>query len=278
MARPIILNWVDFLQDTSDQYVYAYQIYKEIINRWIQREELDNKGDKLFALSLEIAEYMFQNKTTAIPAETVDTIAMRDSIDLSPIVAKSRSLLNRNGNGEYKFAHRSFLEYFMAYSVFQNMFFHHDQSFFLESSNARMFLMEMLIEEFMKAPKQVNKMQHILGTLVAGKKNSNPVDTAYVYSFLSTEMQIRSKMGTNSIALGFRQPHSRVLNLLYNISDFYVEYTRGSNNDIVISIKMLKRIEMDPKEGQYIGELTYDQMMYFAANLSKFSKNLPENT
>ena len=75
-----------------------------------------------------------------------------------------------------------------------------------------------------------------------------------------------------------RDRHSRVLNLLYNISDFYVEYTRGSNNDIVISIKMLKRIEMDPKEGQYIGELTYDQMMYFAANLSEFSKNLPENT
>ena len=138
--------------------------------------------------------------------------------------------------------------------------------------------MEMLVEEFMKVPDQVNKMQKILGALAAGKKNSNPVDEAYVYSFMSTEMQIRSKMGIKSITLGFSQPHLHLLNSLYNSSDIYVEYTHGRNNDIEISIKMFKRIEKDLEGVQYIGELTYDEMMHFASNLNKFSKDLPENT
>lgn len=56
MARPIILNWIDFLCIPAARYQYSFQIYDVIIEKWIEREELGDGGRKLFDLSYKIAE------------------------------------------------------------------------------------------------------------------------------------------------------------------------------------------------------------------------------
>lgn len=95
MARPLILNWINFLCDSKEDYRYSYQIYDTIITKWIEREDLGHSERKLFELSRSIADYMFNHETTTIPAAKVEEIATKKEVNLEPIIAKSRSLLPR---------------------------------------------------------------------------------------------------------------------------------------------------------------------------------------
>lgn len=117
MARPVILNWMDFLCDSPRRYKNTFTIYTSIIDKWIEREDLGGTADSLRQLSIDIAAYMLENQTTCMPGEKVEEIARQKNIHLRPIIARSRSLLNRNGKGEYKFAHRSFFEYLTVYGL-----------------------------------------------------------------------------------------------------------------------------------------------------------------
>ena len=145
MARPVILNWMDFLCDASQEYDYTFLIYTTILDKWIEREKLSASGKKLRELSLAVAEYMFINKTTTMPGNKVDEIASRKRIEILPIIAKSRSLLNRNSAGEYKFAHRSFLEYLTVYCVFTKKYPLETMKYVFTSSGTRRFLFEILL-------------------------------------------------------------------------------------------------------------------------------------
>lgn len=145
MARPLILNWIDYLLDKKKPLNYSFEIYGRIMSEWVEREcggqwiEKDSgkltKG-KLVRLSYEIAQYMLDNEVTLVPAEIVDEMARKENIEIEPILAKSRSLLNRNSNGEFKFAHRSFLEFILAKKVYEkkeiptNDYFLHSMSGF----------------------------------------------------------------------------------------------------------------------------------------------------
>lgn len=145
MARPLILNWINFLCDSNEDYQFSYQIYDTIITKWIQREYLGASERSLFELSRSIADYMFRTETTTIPAKKVEEIASQKKINLEPIIAKSRSLLNRNGLGEYKFAHRSFLEYFIVFSIFEKMRMPDKTDFLYSLSGTKRFLLEILV-------------------------------------------------------------------------------------------------------------------------------------
>ena len=145
MARPIILNWIDFLcVSPTSKTEFTFQIYEEIINQWIKRESLEQEN-KLLELSLAISNYMLENETTTMPATMVEEIAKRKEIKIRPIIAKSRSLLNRNGGGEFKFAHRSFLEYFIVYSIFDKLILPNNIQFWFGLSGVRRFFFEKLI-------------------------------------------------------------------------------------------------------------------------------------
>ena len=110
-----------------------------IIQKWIAREELGSNSNKLYELSADIANYMYQAESTTILADRVDKIALKKHIDLKPIIAKSRSLLNRNSSGEYKFAHRSFLEFFIVDNILRRMVMPDNTNFLWSLSGAKRF-------------------------------------------------------------------------------------------------------------------------------------------
>lgn len=148
MARPLILNWIDCLIESDKKLEHTFEIYKTIIDRWVQREpEVYTKG-KLLRLSRSITEWMMNHATTVIPASVVEEMACNQGIDLLPIVAKSRSLLNRNSGGEYKFAHRSFLEYFLSECVFDTGLLPVNEKYLHSMSGFRCFLSERFLELF----------------------------------------------------------------------------------------------------------------------------------
>lgn len=151
MARPVILNWINFLCDSTEEYKYSYQIYSKIIEKWIERECIGHTDNSLYELSRTIASYMYMNNTTSMSATQVEEIAARKNIQLTPIIAKSRSLLNRNGNGEYKFAHRSFLEYFIVFGLFQKMQIPANLTYLFNHSGIKRFFYEILLDAAQKS-------------------------------------------------------------------------------------------------------------------------------
>lgn len=159
MARPLILYWIDCLVDKEKPMKYSFQIYGRILDRWIEREcnsEWNERETgkvtkrKLKFLSCKIAQYMLENKVTVIPAAEVDSLAKEQDINLEPILARSRSLLNRNSSGEYKFAHRSFLEFILAKMVYDNRELPLNEDFLHSMSGFRKFFCDYLRRDLME--------------------------------------------------------------------------------------------------------------------------------
>lgn len=122
MIRPMLLSYIDdLLEDKEKQYKYTHEIYRQLVYKWIDREAIDN--DRLYNFSDKVAEYMYINKTVYISQNKIENLCREYNIQLRSIEAKSRSLLNRNAIGEYKFAHKSILEYFLAKKAFEDLTF-----------------------------------------------------------------------------------------------------------------------------------------------------------
>lgn len=135
MVRPMLLNNIDDLLASDREYEKTYQVYEELINRWIAREALkyregEREGFKkeLYKFSRVIAVDIYRKREARsglfINKDEIDAFAKKHGIQLDDMEMKSRSLLNRNAQGHYKFSHKSILEYFLALEVIQNYTFH----------------------------------------------------------------------------------------------------------------------------------------------------------
>lgn len=167
VVRPMLLSRINDLLDSDRQFDYAFQIYEVLISKWIEREsrkrgieEKFGSGDRyqkiLLSFSQALALDLYKNKTKRggylIGRE--EKLSEQSALQigdlenevhtLSEREARSQSLLNRNSNGKYKFAHKSFLEYFLAKEMFVNPEFYAGFNFDGMSA-ARTFLQEMLI-------------------------------------------------------------------------------------------------------------------------------------
>lgn len=119
MVRPMLLSYIDDLIDNSGKkYNTVYEIYEQLVHKWIEREALD-KNNLLYVFSEKVAEYMYYRKTIYIEAKEIKNLCKDYDINLRSIEAKSRSLLNRNANGQYKFSHKSILEFFLSKKAFK---------------------------------------------------------------------------------------------------------------------------------------------------------------
>ena len=99
----------------------ALEIYNEIIKKWFLREIANNPTnttinmDRLFEFTKKIAVYIYSQNKLTIPIDKYNEFLKEYSFDKDPyIVFSSRSLINRTTEGDKKFAHKSFLEYFIA--------------------------------------------------------------------------------------------------------------------------------------------------------------------
>ncbi|MEM1136409.1 MAG: SUMF1/EgtB/PvdO family nonheme iron enzyme [Bacteroidota bacterium] len=128
MVRPMLLSYVeDLLEDEKKEYKYSYQVYASMIEKWIERE-VERIADKekqatfskeLLRFSETFALELYQqwnkgNDKLEMPREQLLPLAEKHQIELSDFEITGRSLLTRNTAKEWKFAHKSFLEYFVA--------------------------------------------------------------------------------------------------------------------------------------------------------------------
>jgi hypothetical protein len=112
----MILAHVEDLVDTDRNFDYRFQIYEEMVNAWLEREKglVENK-DALRDFSERLAVDLFVNRRARgqerIAEAELKPLAEQYGIQLEAWQLRGRSLLNRDAVGNYKFAHRSIMEY-----------------------------------------------------------------------------------------------------------------------------------------------------------------------
>ena len=157
MARPLLLSYMDDLLDGNSEFKTIYEIYRVLIDKWLQREVNKIQSEEarseqkymLYDFSIRIARTIYENwkdtKSMLLSPEQMKDFMTRFHYSEVPYELKRRSLINRNVSGYYKFAHKSFLEFFLAQEYFHNP----TSNFEFEGMDmARRFYEEMCISDF----------------------------------------------------------------------------------------------------------------------------------
>lgn len=124
MARPLLLSYIDDLVYSDTKNYSISKIYEIIIDKWLEREanfaafdNIDQYKKDLFDFSSEIALCIAQTNENN---DSINDIISKYSSIITKKNLTGRSLLNRNSQNDYKFAHKSFMEYLVAKQLFEN--------------------------------------------------------------------------------------------------------------------------------------------------------------
>lgn len=133
-ARPMLLSYIKEILTLKDSPLETnFDIYEALIFNWIKREtnkypkekQLDFKLNLIY-FSYAASDYIYKNykkNGLFIPLLEATKLSNSFNINLSDIEIKSRSLLNRNSKGDYKFSHKSIYEFFLAYNGYDQRVF-----------------------------------------------------------------------------------------------------------------------------------------------------------
>lgn len=114
-VRPMLLELIPDLTRDSRAIHDLFPLYEFLIEKWLKRESPWISESRLLEISIEVAVAIFirqrKGRGDRIAAADVEEIATTFTQPIEDWKLKSRSLLNRDIQGEFKFAHRSIMEY-----------------------------------------------------------------------------------------------------------------------------------------------------------------------
>jgi len=115
-VRPMILSHIQDLVLPGKEFTYTFQLYEEIVTQWLQREKpFVQDTEALREFSEKLALNLVLNRQARggerIHYQELLPLAQQFKILLEDWQLRGRSLLNRDAVGNYKFAHRSIMEY-----------------------------------------------------------------------------------------------------------------------------------------------------------------------
>ena len=127
VVRPMLLSYVDeLLLDRGEEIHYSFELYEMMVEAWLLREEgvfEDIKKEPLRKFSEQLAVNLYMNRERRhaehITREEIVHLAREWKIPLDDWKLTGRSLLNRDAVGNYKFAHRSIMEYLFVKKFIQ---------------------------------------------------------------------------------------------------------------------------------------------------------------
>jgi len=122
-VRPMLLTHIPDLLATGREFNYSHQIYDAMVNAWIERESPIVDKDDLRKFSNRLAVDLYLNRDTRgaerIPYTELTKLTRQWGIPIEQWKLSSRSLLNRDSEGNYKFAHRSIMEYLFVQQLIE---------------------------------------------------------------------------------------------------------------------------------------------------------------
>ncbi len=126
IVHPMLLSYINDLELGLDEELrYSFEIYEKIVEVWLGREEGRLRGirgrfkgvikESLREFSENLAVNIFLNRakrgTERIKQDEVVELAKEWDINLNGWEPSGSSLLNKDSAGNYKYAHRSIMEY-----------------------------------------------------------------------------------------------------------------------------------------------------------------------
>lgn len=116
--RPMLLERLPELAISKTSSTELYDLYDYMVEGWIKRESRWIKPDDLRRISYDLALYIhagFSQNSGRISPQEIEDIAV-SALGVSPSwrYLTSRSLLNRDSAGRFKFAHKSILEFLIV--------------------------------------------------------------------------------------------------------------------------------------------------------------------
>jgi formylglycine-generating enzyme required for sulfatase activity len=142
-VRPMLLAHIPYIldQQKGNEIKYSFELYEIMIEGWLDRESyFVNKSDlRNFSENLAIDLYnkSAQRGTERVYVDELKSLAKTWNIPLDKWQLTGRSLLNRDAEGYFKFAHRSIMEYLYV----KNYQYHASIEF---TDQMKLFLNEML--------------------------------------------------------------------------------------------------------------------------------------
>ena len=135
MARPMLLAYIDYLLDDAKKtYHTTYEIYNTLIQKWIERESnkrehQQTKREKFKQnlhkysqlIAVRIYQHRKENNTNTWQLNKADATDV--NIELKDYQMTGQSLLTRDAANNWKFAHKSILEFFLAKEAKENLDF-----------------------------------------------------------------------------------------------------------------------------------------------------------
>lgn len=120
-ARPMLLAHVDELLSFNRQFRFSFEIYEELVEAWLTREEKFISKQHLRDFCELAAVDIYSNRERRKAEKITPVELQRIADNIAPEVAhwqerersflSNRSLLNRDAEGNRKFSHRSLMEY-----------------------------------------------------------------------------------------------------------------------------------------------------------------------
>lgn len=119
VVRPMLLAHIDDLVKAKRVIDYSYELYEEMVEAWLKREQgiIQETGNlRQFSERLAVDLYLnrLQRGAERIPKSELTVLANEWNIPIEDWKLSGRSLLNRDADKGFKFAHRSILEYFFV--------------------------------------------------------------------------------------------------------------------------------------------------------------------
>ena len=133
MVRPMLLSHIDLLVKSDRDYQNTYEIYETLVEKWLDREK-DRQKERfkesfktdMYRFSRLAALEMYHRGSTTLEKNDAIELAGKHGLTLKNYEITGRSLLNHDSSGNWKFAHKSILEYFIAKEALKDLKFGFD--------------------------------------------------------------------------------------------------------------------------------------------------------
>lgn len=115
-ARPMLLAQIELILSLGEECKYSFQIYEQMIQSWLNREKGIAEPGVLREFCECLAVDIFENRENRgaekVTEAALASLAAKFGVTLPRIEhIRTRSLLNRDAQGNLKFSHRSIMEY-----------------------------------------------------------------------------------------------------------------------------------------------------------------------
>jgi len=144
-VRPMLLAHIPDVIESGDKITQSYQLYQLMVDAWLERESSWVSKSELGEYSERLAVNLYVNREKRgmerIPYQDLEGLANEWYSDLTQWQLSGRSLLNRDAQGNYKFAHRSIMEYLFVKRLLQGDF---DCSGVILTDQMKRFLIEII--------------------------------------------------------------------------------------------------------------------------------------